>query len=297
MQDQSQALKYAERGAILSIIVYILLTCLKLIIGYLGHSDALIADGWNNFTDILSNTFILIGLRLARTPSDLEHQYGHWKIEHIASLLTSIVMFLISISVLINPIKRIITHQSETPDMLSGIVGLFCALLILFVYNYNYKLAKKVQSHALFAAAKDNLSDIYSSLGAGIAAICGRFGWHLFDNIVAIIIGLLILHSAISIFKQSAFVLSDGFDQTLIDEYTSCILKINGVDGIISIRGRSYGSLIYLDIDLYMNPQMTVKQSHDLTELIEERLYNEYDVAHAEIHVEPTPRKEHNYGN
>lgn len=292
MHDNSLALKSAEKGALLSIVTYILLASLKLYIGYTNSSDALVADGWNNFTDILSNIFILIGLRVARVPSDQEHQYGHWKMEHIASLLTSIIMFIIGLNVLIVPINQMIHHQIAKPDLLSGFVGLFTGVIMFFVYRYNYRLAKRWQSYALLAAAKDNLSDMYSSFGAGFAAVCGTLGLSFLDNLTAIIIGLLILKNAVDIFRQSTFILSDGFDQKLIDEYKQAILAIPGIDGISKIRGRSYGSLIYLDVDVYMAPSMTVKQSHDLTELIEEKLRTEYNIEHTEIHVEPTPEEE-----
>lgn len=292
MNDNSSALKYAERGAILSIITYCLFAITKLYIGYTGHSEALLADGWNNFTDILSNIFVLIGLKFARVPSDREHQYGHWKMEHIASLLMSFIMFCIGLSVLINPIKSLFTHETKQPDLLSGIVGVITGIIMFCVYRYNSKLAKQSGSYALLAAAKDNLSDMYSSFGAGIAALSGITGWHLLDNLTAIIIGLIILKNAIEIFRQSAFILSDGFDEKLLTKYTHEILQIPGIDGVKKIRGRSYGNLIYLDVDIYMDPNMTVKHSHDLTELIEQNLAEKYDVSHTEIHVEPTPKEE-----
>lgn len=288
MSKPKQLLKMAEKGAILSIIAYILLVIIKVYIGSVNHSESMVADGWNNFTDILSNCFILIGLKASQIPSDEDHRYGHWKMENIASLITSIIMFIIGISVLIAPIKKIILHQTEHTNILSGFVGILTGIFMYFIYRYNYKLAKKVKSQALMASAKDNLSDVFSSFGAGIASCFSAFGFYILDNITAIIIGIIIIKSAFDIFKQSTFALSDGFDQNLLSEYTKQILTIKGIDEVRHIRGRMYGNLIYVDVVVCINPNMTVKQSHDLTEDIERLLTKNCDVYHTEVHVEPT---------
>lgn len=288
MEERAEALKLAERGAVVSIIAYICLSLFKLIMGYIGHSEALTADGWNNFTDILSSIFVFIGLRLARQPSDDEHRYGHWKIENIASLITSLIMVFIGIDVLINPIKRMLLHQIERPDFTSSIVGFITGIIMLFVYLYNKRLAQKVKSSALMAAAKDNLSDAYTSFGTALAIVFSTLGLTWLDNLTAIIIGFIIIKTAIDIFSQSVFALSDGFNNLYLSEYEAYILSIDKVDGIRQIRGRNYGENIYLDIVVYMSPDMTVAESHAITEEIEHGLSKYFNVYHSEVHVEPT---------
>lgn len=99
-KDRYKQLKQAELGAIISIVAYIVVSILKLTIGNLANSEALRADGLNNFTDILASVAVLIGLRISRKPADTEHRYGHWKAENIASLITSFIMLLVGLEVL-----------------------------------------------------------------------------------------------------------------------------------------------------------------------------------------------------
>lgn len=289
MNSRAQQLKIAERGAIISIITYTILAAIKIGIGKWGHSEALTADGWNNFTDILGSVFVLVGLRLSRKPKDSTHQYGHWKIEAIASLLTSIVMFLVGLNVLIPTITRMIRHQMEKPDMLSCIVGFISGGVMFIVYSFNKNLAQRVQSQSLMAAAKDNLSDALTSIGAGIAIVASMWGLPWLDNLTALIIGFIIIKTAFEIFHQSSFELSDGFDQKDLDKYEDFIRTIPGVDGVRQMRGRRYGANIFLDVVVYMNPQMSVQESHQITETIEYRLHKQFGIFDTDVHVEPTP--------
>ncbi|VTS81374.1 cation efflux family protein [Streptococcus gordonii] len=93
MNNPSKNLKLAEQGALLAIVTYILLSTAKLIAGSMLHSSSLTADGFNNISDIVANIAVLIGLRMARKPADMDHKFGHWKIEDLASLITSLIMF------------------------------------------------------------------------------------------------------------------------------------------------------------------------------------------------------------
>lgn len=292
MTEQEQALKLAERGAIVSIIAYIFLSTAKILVGYFAKSQALAADGWNNFTDILSSIFVLIGLRLSRRPKDDTHQYGHWKIETIASLITSFIMFAVGLKVIIPAFMRFFNHHLEEPDPISCIVGFISAIIMYFVYRYNKKLATKVNSIGLMAAAKDNLSDALTSIGTSVAIIASIWNMPWLDNLTAFIIGFIIIHTAWEIFHQSAFALSDGFEQEKLDEYKNYMEKLDGIRGVRLIRGRQYGANIFIDAVVYMDPNITVKESHDIADHVEEQLMKQFDIYDVELHVEPTPEKE-----
>lgn len=292
LTEQEQALKLAERGAIVSIIAYIFLSTAKILVGYFAKSQALAADGWNNFTDILSSIFVLIGLRLSRRPKDDTHQYGHWKIETIASLITSFIMFAVGLKVIIPAFMRFFNHHLEEPDPISCIVGFISAIIMYFVYRYNKKLATNVNSIGLMAAAKDNLSDALTSIGTSVAIIASIWNMPWLDNLTAFIIGFIIIHTAWEIFHQSAFALSDGFEQEKLDEYKNYMEKLDGIRGVRLIRGRQYGANIFIDAVVYMDPNITVKESHDIADHVEEQLMKQFDIYDVELHVEPTPEKE-----
>lgn len=289
MNNPSKNLKLAEQGALLAIVTYILLSTAKLIAGSMLHSSSLTADGFNNISDIVANIAVLIGLRMARKPADIDHKFGHWKIEDLASLITSLIMFFVGLDVLFETVQKIISKQVTAIDPLGAIVGFISAIIMTGVYLFNKKLAKRANSKALEAAAKDNLSDAITSLGTSIAIIASALNYPLVDQLVAIIITFFILKTAYDIFMESSFSLSDGFDESLLQDYKQAILEIPKITQVKSQRGRTYGSNIYLDIILEMNPDLSVYESHEIADQVEEMLMERFGIFDIDIHIEPAP--------
>ena len=288
VNNRYEQLKKAELGALISIVAYILVSAMKLIVGNLANSEALRADGLNNFTDILASIAVLIGLRIAQKPADEEHRYGHWKAENVASLVTSFIMLLVGLQVLYSSILSVVHKNTEAPDMTAAIIGILSAIIMYGVYFFNKRLSEEVKSPGLLAAAKDNRSDAWTSIGTAIAVFAASFNLGWLDSTAAIVVALLILKTAIDIFKESGFSLSDGFDQTQLDQYNEAISQIKQVQVVKSIKGRNYGANIYLDITVTMKPELTVKESHDVADQIEELLQKEFHVFETDVHVEPS---------
>lgn len=288
MKQQIQNLKLAERGAIVSITAYIALSGIKLAAGSIFHSDALTADAFNNISDIIGNIAVLVGLRMAQKPADTDHKFGHWKMEDLASLITSFIMFVVGFQVLYSTLITIMSNQTVEIDMTGAIVGIFSAFVMIGVYLYNKSLAKKVHSKALEATAKDNLSDAVTSIGTSVAIFAAAFNFPIVDKIAAVIITFFILKTAYEIFMESFFTLSDGFDEELLHKYEEDILKLPKVVAVKSQRGRTYGANIYLDIVLEMNPDLSVYESHEITEQVEQLLTLKHGVFDVDIHVEPS---------
>ncbi|HFU4011337.1 TPA: cation diffusion facilitator family transporter [Streptococcus suis] len=288
MNQQVKNLKLAERGAIISILAYLLLSGLKLSAGTIFHSDALTADAFNNISDIVGNVAVLIGLRMAQKPADTDHKFGHWKMEDLASLITSFIMFVVGFQVLHSTILKLLSDEVVEIDMMGAVVGIFSAIVMIGVYFYNRNLARKVHSKALEAAAKDNLSDAVTSVGTSVAVFAAALNFPIVDKIAAIVITFFILKTAYDIFMESFFTLSDGFDEELLHKYEEDILKLPKVVAVKSQRGRTYGANIYLDIVLEMNPDLSVYESHEITEQVEQLLTLKHGVFDVDIHVEPS---------
>ena len=279
--------KKAEKGAVISIAAYIVVSAIKLIIGKIAKSEALTADGLNNFTDVISSLTVLIGLNLAQKPADHDHRYGHWKIENLASLITSLIMLLVGGEVIFSSLKNLIEQKTQKPDWLAGVVGAVSGAFMLLVYYINQKLARQANSSALKAAAKDNLSDALTSWGTAIAILAATIGYSWLDGVTALVVGIIILKTALGIFKESAFDLSDGFDDEKLNQYIVAINDIEGVGGIKSIKGRSLGSNIYLDLIIAIDPEMSVRKSHEITQKIQQMLEEKFHIYDVDIHVEP----------
>lgn len=288
VNNRYEQLKKAELGAVISIAAYILVSAMKLVVGNLANSEALRADGLNNFTDILASIAVLIGLRISQKPADAEHRYGHWKAENVASLVTSFIMLLVGMQVLYSSILSVVNKKTEAPDMIAAIVGIVSAVIMYGVYFFNKRLSEEVKSPGLLAAAKDNRSDAWTSIGTAIAVFAASFNLGWLDSTAAIVVALLILKTAVDIFKDSVFSLSDGFDQKQLDQYNEAINHIQQVQSVKSIKGRSYGANIYLDVIVTMKPDLTVKESHDIADQIELLLQEEFQIFETDVHIEPS---------
>jgi cation diffusion facilitator family transporter len=280
-------LKLGERGAIISIAAYIILSALKLFVGYISDSEALKADGLNNTTDILASVSVLIGLRLSQKPADADHLYGHWKSEMVASMVASFIMILVGIQVLVSAFTSIFDGGNEAPDLISAWTGLFSALIMYMVYQYNRKLALKIKSHSVMAAAKDNLSDSWVSIGTAVGIIGSQFDLPWLDPVTAVIVGGLILKTGWGIFREASHQLTDGFDVDLIKEYKETICDIPGVKGIKDLKARSYGNNIVVDCVITVNPALDISTAHDISTRVEQKLVDEYEIYDVHVHVEP----------
>lgn len=154
MEKPYSNLKLAERGAIISILAYLLLSSAKLATGHLLHSSSLVADGFNNLSDIISNAALLIGIRLARQPADRDHKFGHWKIEDLASLVTSIIMFYVGFDVLRDTLQKIFSNETVSIDPLGAGVGVVSALVMLGVLFLQSSLSQTSQIQSLKSSRK-----------------------------------------------------------------------------------------------------------------------------------------------
>ncbi|MEH7253722.1 cation diffusion facilitator family transporter [Neobacillus niacini] len=280
-------LKRGERGAIISIIAYIFLSILKLAVGYFANSEALKADGLNNVTDIIASVAVLIGLKLSQRPADDDHPYGHWKAETVASMVASFIMMAVGLKVAYEAIISIFYTQSQTPDVISAWTGLFCAFVMYFVYRYNKKLATEINSQSVMAAAKDNLSDAWVSVGTFIGIIGAQFGLPWLDPLAAVLVGFLICKTAWDIFKEASLYLTDGFDEKEIELYKETIYQCNGVKGVKAIKARNYGNNVVVDVVILVNSTLDVKRAHDIATEVEEELIVRHNVYDVHIHVEP----------
>ncbi|PFP28662.1 transporter [Bacillus sp. AFS073361] len=280
-------LRRGERGAIISIVAYIILSSLKLSVGFIAHSEALKADGLNNVTDIIASAAVLIGLKLSQRPPDDDHPYGHWKAETVASMVASFIMIAVGIQVTFEAISSIFYGRNETPDLVSAWTGLFCALVMYLVYRYNKKLANEINSQSVMAAAKDNLSDAWVSVGTFIGIVGAQFNLPWLDPITAIIVGFLICKTGWEIFRDASHHLTDGFDEKQIETYKETIIDCHGVKGVKDIKARNYGNNVVVDIVILVNSDLDIRGAHDIATKVENVLIKNHQVYDVHVHVEP----------
>lgn len=277
-----------ELGAWVSIASYISLAIIKLIIGYTAHSDGVTADGWNNFSDIISSVAILIGIKIAQKPRDHNHPYGHSRAENISSLIAAFIMMSIGLDVVGKGGLSLFRGEREaTPQPIAAWVGVFSAAVMLGVYWFNKRLSERVNSQALAAAAKDHLSDALVSIGTvvGIGGAQWQVWW--LDPLVAFLIGMIICKAAWHIFFETSHLLTDGFDERALTRYEREIAAIDGVKRVSDVKARMVGNQIILDVTIHVAADLTVAESHEIADEVEKMMKQQHHIETTHVHIEP----------
>ncbi|MEK4860815.1 MULTISPECIES: cation diffusion facilitator family transporter [Staphylococcus] len=292
--SQNENLKIAQRGAYLSLVVYIILSIAKYVTGFVFNSAAVRADALNNMTDIVVSIAVIIGLKISIKPADRNHPYGHLKSENISTLLVSFIIMFVGIQVVIENAPRLLTQDKNVPSPITILVSIISGLIMLGVFLVNQKLAKKTKSSSLKSAAKDNLSDSLVSIGTAIGLVFTQIGFPIVDIILATLLGLLIIYTGFGIFRESIFTLSDGFNEKDLEEYRNDILEVDDVLDVRSIKGRYHGSSIFLEVTIVVEPNLSISQAHLICDKVEDHLHEK---GISSVYVHPEPNMNDNLSN
>ena len=284
--SQSENLKLAQRGAYLSLVVYIILSISKYITGFVYDSAAVRADALNNMTDIIVSIAVIVGLKISIKPADKNHPYGHLKSENISTLLVSFIIMFVGIQVVIENAPRIFTHEHNTPNAITIVISLISGIIMLGVYAINHRLAKKTKSSSLDSAAKDNMSDGLVSIGTAIGLVFTQFGLSIVDVILATLLGLLIIYTGFGIFKDSIFALSDVFNEKDLEDYRNEVLEVQDVKDVKNVKGRYHGSSIFLDVTIVVDAHLSLQEAHEICDRVETHLHS---VGISSVYVHPEP--------
>jgi cation diffusion facilitator family transporter len=278
-------------GAV-SLVSNISLAAIKLLVGFIGNSFALVADGIESLADVLSSTVVWSSLRVSQKKADHEHPYGHGKAEAIATLVAGIGLIVSAGIIAYHAIREIMTPHS-VPALFTIPVLIAIIAAKQWLYHALSKSGKKHDSMALKAEAWHHLGDSLTSLGVlgGVAvAVFAGPGYEMADDVAALGLTLLILYNAVRLIMPAMDELMDrriedhriGF----IEQIASEIEDIKRLETITIRRsGRGYVAEIHMEVD----PLLTVERSHHLSHQFKDQLldHDELRLIHAVMHVEP----------
>ncbi|HIW32780.1 MAG TPA: cation diffusion facilitator family transporter [Candidatus Paenibacillus intestinavium] len=284
---QYEEIKEGEKGAWISIAAYLVLSSVKLIIGYIFLSGALVADGYNNLTDIIASIAVLIGLKISQKPPDDDHPYGHFRAETIAAMVASFIMATVGIQVLIGAIRSMFKGEYHTPNILTAWVAIGAAIVMVAVYMYNNRLANKINNQALKAAAKDNLSDALVSIGAAVGIFGAQLNMPWLDPVAALIVGIIICKTAWDIFTTSTHALTDGIDEKVLKKLHTTVSNTKGVCEITDLKARVHGNNVLVEVSVQVDHELSLIESHTICDEIERRLFKKHNILNVNVHVEP----------
>ena len=285
-------MKTGERVAAASMLVSGALALVKLFAGIKGHSTAVVADGLESASDVFASGFVLLGLTLAAKPADEDHPYGHGRIEILTGLLIGLglsaggaLICYGSVERLGHPEAAAIAGYVVWPLVLS-----LAAKSALALYKFRY--ARRLKSASLMADAWNDLMDIVSAVAALTAVgltLSNPARFADADSYGGFVVGLIVIGVGVKVAYDTAKQLMDTMpDDKLMHEIRTAASSVAGVRGVEKCFARKTGLRYHVDLHLEVDPQMTVRQSHDLAHRVRLHILQTLDwVADVLVHVEP----------
>ena len=255
------------------IFVNLILTVAKFYVGITGHSEALAADGFNSLSDILAGFVVYASFKISNKPQDKEHPYGHAKAEMIATFIAALILIFFGFSIIGVSAFKLYFHYYEKPTLDTLIVALATIIVKEILYRWTLRWGKLLKSTGLIAIAYDHRSDVAVSLAVVTGIIFAIKGYYYMDPIAGIVVSIFIFRLALKLIKESIGNLMDesppGF---VVDKIKNVIISVKGVERITDIKVRKSGPYFYIDVEIEINQNMTVKMSHDIAESVKSSL-------------------------
>ncbi|MGN0466784.1 MAG: cation diffusion facilitator family transporter [Lachnospiraceae bacterium] len=293
----SEKKKIAMRVSNVSIGVNILLSVGKLLAGVIAHSSAMISDAVHSASDVFSTLIVIIGIHISSKESDEEHQYGHERLECVASIILATVLGITGLAIGYQGITKIMSGVQGTKLIIPGKLALIAAIFSILVkeglYWYTRNAAKKTKSGALMADAWHHRSDALSSIGSLVGIGAAILGFPIFDPIASVAICFCIFKVAYDIYKDAVSKMLDtACDAQINEKMEKVILAQDGVRGIDLLKTRLFGSKIYVDVEISADATLTLEASHEIAEQVHHKIEEEFeDVKHCMVHVNPYKEK------
>lgn len=288
--DDKTVVKTAVKVSMVTIIVNVILSLLKLLAGIIGKSMVMISDSIHSLSDVFSSVIVIIGVRVSKREEDREHQYGHDRMECLASLALGAILFVTGVLLIYEGIRKIYTGENiSTPGMIALIAAVISIVTKEWMYWYTKLSADKINSDALRADAWHHRSDALSSVGSLIGVAGAMLGVKILDPIMAGVIGLIIIKVACDVVKEAVNKMVDkACDDTIVNEMKALVLSIDGVEGLDLIKTRMFGPKIYVDIEISADGELLLRESHEIAETVHDSIEKQFpDVKHCTVHVNP----------
>ena len=279
---------YGKLCGIVGIVSNLILTIIKLVMGFLAGSIAIIADGVNNLADVSTSVVTLLGFRLSNIPADKEHPYGHQRSEYIAGLIVSLFVLIVGLNILQSSIQKIINPETINFSNIIFIILIISIAIKLFQMMFYRRVAKIISSKSLRASSFDSLSDIFTTAIVLIGMIIFKTASVNIDAYLGTIISLFIIYSGFKLIKETVSpLLGEAPSQEFLEKIETHLNSYDGILGYHDIIVHSYGPLrTFVTVDVEMDSRLEMIEAHAIVDQIEYD-FKEKGLGNLVIHIDP----------
>jgi cation diffusion facilitator family transporter len=277
-----------KRVALISVFAAVFLTISKLIIGVLTGSLGILSEALHSALDLVAAIITYFSVRISDMPADKNHNYGHGKIENFSAFIETILLLVTCGWILYEAINRLVSGQTEIEINVWSYIVIICSIIIdVNRSRILYKVAKKHNSQALEADALHFSTDIWSSAVVLLGLICANFGFFFADSVAALVVALIVLVVCYKLGKRAVDVLLDKAPQDTVKKIRQALPGFPEIKHYHSLKVRTAGADTFIKFNIHLDPDLSLKQVHEICDKIEMELKTLVPRSEVYIHAEP----------
>ena len=288
MQSNNRT-KASQKVTIVGALIDFLLSIIKIILGFIGQSGALIADGVHSFSDLLTDWVTWYAAKLSGDAPDADHPYGHERFETVATLGLSIFLAIVGTIIIFEGFGRFSNPNELRHENWLIAAAALSVLSKEALYWYTVKVARDINSDLLKANAWHHRTDAFSSIVVIIGIIGAANGYFFLDSVAAIIVGILIIYIGLQLgFEATKELVDTSIDQEDIKALRVALSEIKGVNSVHTLRTRKVGHKKSADVHVQVNPFLSVSEGHIISVSVE-RVAKECieELDDVTVHIDP----------
>lgn len=277
-----------KRVAFISVLAAIFLTVSKLVIGILTGSLGILSEALHSGLDLVAALITYFSVRISDKPADQDHHFGHGKIENLSALLETILLLITCTWIIYEAVDRLISGQLHIEVTYWSYIVVISSIIIDFNRSRMLsKVAKKHNSQALEADALHFSTDIWSSTVVLFGLICVNLGWYFADAVAALGVAVIVLFVSYQLGKKAIDVLLDKAPLATIDIVEKTLANYQDVKYFHNLKIRTSGADTFIKFNIHVEPELSLRQVHQLCDDIEKELGSLIERSEVNIHAEP----------
>lgn len=288
VSDEKVRGKYIFLGGIVGILSNFLLFLIKLSVGLITSSIAIMADAFNNLSDAGSSIITIVGFKLSDKPADAEHPFGHGRIEYISALIVSFMVMLVGFQFVKSSLERIFNPVDIEFEAIPFILLLISIFIKLWLSRFNKFVGNKIDSSALKAASTDALGDVFTSSCVAISFLASKFTSFPIDGYLGTLVALFILYSGFSLTKETLNpLLGEAPDPELVQKIQDMVLSYDKITGVHDLIIHNYGPCRCMaSIHAEVPCDISIMEIHEIIDKAEREISEKLKI-YLVIHMDP----------
>lgn len=279
---------YIYLAGIIGIICNLILSIIKIGVGFISGSVSIMADGFNNLSDMASSIVTMVGIKLANRPADKEHPFGHGRIEYLSALIVAFMVMLVGAQFVKSSIDRIMNPLPITFELIPFILLLVSLVIKFWLSRFNKYVGVKINSSALKASSVDALGDVFTSSCVLISFLAAQFTRLPIDGYVGLIVSIAILYAGYSLVKDTISpLLGEAPDEHLVKKIKERVLSYDNIIGVHDLIIHNYGvQKCMASIHAEIPSNINLVKIHEVIDTAEREISQELNI-YLVIHMDP----------